>query len=199
MRQTRQGRSWHFGMQCHMGTDPQGFVHALTTTNTAQSDISQLPALGHGLEKTRHGDKADWKEADREAYEALGGQSLIHRRGERTPERDALNRERSRICFARANSYSRWARSVGVNADGGRKRPPRPRIGAAQLPTSFVLVTRAALPKSRQGVNSRCRLTDVTAPRLSARIRGNVVCSDRRRTARTADGHRDTADAPRNI
>jgi IS5 family transposase len=168
MRQTRKGRSWHFGMKCYMGTYPQGFVHTLTTTDAAHSDLSQLPALVHGLEETRHGDKAYWKEADREAYEALGGQDLIHRRGERTPERDALNRERSRhlrsrICFARVNNYSRWARSVGVNAGGGRKRPPRPRIGAAsarsrpprtsptvifpaQLPTSFVLVTCAELP-----------------------------------------------------
>ena len=106
--------------------------------------VGQLPALVHGFEETRHGDQAYWKEADREAYEAL-------------------NRERSRIFFARTNSCSRWARSVGVNADGGRKRPPQPRIGAAsarsrpprtsptvispaQLPTSFVLVTCAELP-----------------------------------------------------
>ena len=97
MRQTRKGKSWHFGMKCHIGTDPQGFVHTLTTTDAAQSDIGQLPALVHGFEETLHGDKAYWKESDREAYEALGGQYLINQRGERTPERDALNRERSRI------------------------------------------------------------------------------------------------------
>jgi IS5 family transposase len=57
MRQTRKGRSWHFGMQCHIGTDPQGFVHTLTSTDAAQLDISQLPALGHGLEETRHGEQ----------------------------------------------------------------------------------------------------------------------------------------------
>ncbi len=73
--------------------------------------------------------KAYWKEADREAYEALGGQYLINRRGERTPELDALNRERSRICFARANSYSRWARSVGVNAAGAENGPRGPGSG----------------------------------------------------------------------
>jgi IS5 family transposase len=97
MRQTRKGRSWHFGMKCHIGTDPQGFVHTLTTTDAAQSDIGQLPSLVHGLEETLHGDKAYWKESDREAYEALGGQYLTNQRGERTPEHDALNRERSRI------------------------------------------------------------------------------------------------------
>ena len=97
MRQTRKGRSWHFGMKCHIGTDPQGYVHTLTTTDAAQSDISQLPALVHGLEETLHGDKAYWKESDRAAYDALGGQYLINQRGARTPEGDALNRERSRI------------------------------------------------------------------------------------------------------
>ncbi len=66
MRQTRTGRSWHCGMQCHIGTDPQDFVHTLTTTDAAPSDIGQLPALVHGFEETRHGDQAYWKEADRE-------------------------------------------------------------------------------------------------------------------------------------
>jgi IS5 family transposase len=37
MRPTRKGRSWHFGMQCHIGTDPQGFVHTLTMTDAAPS------------------------------------------------------------------------------------------------------------------------------------------------------------------
>jgi IS5 family transposase len=97
MRQTRTGRTWHVGMTGHLGTDPRGFVHTLITPNAAQSDIGQLPHLVHGLEDTRHGDKAYWKEADRVAYEAAGGQYLINQRGERTPERDALNRERSRI------------------------------------------------------------------------------------------------------
>ena len=97
MRQTRKGKSWYFGMQCHIGTDPHGLVHTLTTTDAAQSDISQLPALVHGMETALHGDKAYYKESDREAYEALGGQYLVNQRGERTPERDALNRERSRV------------------------------------------------------------------------------------------------------
>ena len=65
MRQTRKGKSWYFGMKCHIGTDPQGFVHTLVTTDAAHSDIGQLPHLVHGLEDTLHGDKAYWKEADR--------------------------------------------------------------------------------------------------------------------------------------
>jgi IS5 family transposase len=73
MRQTRKGKPWYFGMKCHVGTDPQGFVHTLVTTDAAHSDIGQLPHLVHGLEDTLHGDKAYWKEADRVAYEAAGG------------------------------------------------------------------------------------------------------------------------------
>ena len=73
MRQTRKGKSWHFGMKCPIGTDPQGYVHTLTTIDLARSDISQLPALVHGPEETLHGDKAYWKEADRSAYEAAAG------------------------------------------------------------------------------------------------------------------------------
>ncbi len=96
MRQTRKGTSWHLGMKCHIGTDPHGFVHTLTTTDAAPSNIGQLPSLVHGLEETLHGDKAYWKESDRAAYVALGGQYLINQRGERTPERDALHCERSR-------------------------------------------------------------------------------------------------------
>ncbi len=51
----------------------------------------------HGFHETLHGDKAYWKESDREAYGALGGQYLIDQRSERTPERDARNHDCSRI------------------------------------------------------------------------------------------------------
>ena len=56
MRQTRKGKSWYFGMKCHIGTDPHGLVHTLTTTDAAQADITQLPALVHGMEESLHGD-----------------------------------------------------------------------------------------------------------------------------------------------
>ncbi len=61
MRQTRKGKSWHFGMQCHIGTDPHGLVHTLRTTDAAQADFTQLPELVHGLEESLHGDKAYYK------------------------------------------------------------------------------------------------------------------------------------------
>jgi IS5 family transposase len=97
MRQTHKRNRWYFGMRCHVGTNPQGFVHTVATTDAAQSDVGQLPHLVHGFEATPHCDKDYSKQADRAAYEALGGQYLINQQGVRTPERDALNRERMRI------------------------------------------------------------------------------------------------------
>jgi hypothetical protein len=32
VRQTKKGHTWHFGMKLHVGTDPRGLVHSLTTT-----------------------------------------------------------------------------------------------------------------------------------------------------------------------
>ena len=58
MKQTRKGNQWYFGMKVHVGTDTRGLVHSLTTTDAAQADITQLPALLHGTESTRYGDKA---------------------------------------------------------------------------------------------------------------------------------------------
>jgi len=97
MRQTRKGKSWYFGMTCHIGTDPHGLVHTRTTTDAAQSDSSQRPALVHGMGDTLPADKAYYKESDRATYVELGGQYEVNERRERTPERDARNRERSRV------------------------------------------------------------------------------------------------------
>lgn len=97
MHQTRKGNQWYFGLKVHIGTDPSGRVHTLTTTDAAQADITQLPELVHGLEETLHGDKAYCKEADRIAWEGEGRQYLVNQRGKRTPEVDAINRERSRV------------------------------------------------------------------------------------------------------
>lgn len=58
MKQTRKGNQWYFGMQVHVGTDTRGLVHALTTTDAATADITQLDDLLHGQESTLYGDKA---------------------------------------------------------------------------------------------------------------------------------------------
>src|SRR5690606_19335327 len=60
MHQTRKGKTWHFGMKAHVGTDPHGIVHSLTTTAAHVADITQLPHLLHGEEQVLHGDQAYW-------------------------------------------------------------------------------------------------------------------------------------------
>lgn len=101
MKQTRKGNTWYFGMKVHVGTDPRGLVHALTTTDAAQADITQLPELLHGEETVLYGDKAYWVEADRVACEAAGIRYRVNRRGTAAhpvSERwRAINRARSRV------------------------------------------------------------------------------------------------------
>ena len=80
MKQTRKRKAWHFGMKLHIGTDCQGRVHSLTATHAAAADITQLPQLLHGQERTIYGDQAYWKEADRQAFEARGVRYRVNRR-----------------------------------------------------------------------------------------------------------------------
>src|SRR5574339_364840 len=80
MKQTRKGKSWHFGMKLHIGTDRRGIVHSLVATHAAASDLQQLPALLHGEETTLYGDQAYWKEADREDFEERGVRYRVNRR-----------------------------------------------------------------------------------------------------------------------
>lgn len=100
MKQTRKGNAWHFGMKLHIGTDLHGRVHHVTATDAATSDISQLPALLHGAERVLYGDKAYWKEGDRQAFAARGVRYRMNRRGGRyTPVSEywrGINRSRSR-------------------------------------------------------------------------------------------------------
>src|SRR6185437_13070132 len=58
MKQTQKGKTWHFGMKVHVGTDRRGVVHSLTTTHAAAADIRQLPDLLHGAERALYGDQA---------------------------------------------------------------------------------------------------------------------------------------------
>jgi IS5 family transposase len=80
MKPARKGRNWHFGLKFHVGADPRGLVHTVTATHAAAADISQLPGLLHGRERTVFGDQAYWKEAGRQAYEARGVRYRINRR-----------------------------------------------------------------------------------------------------------------------
>jgi IS5 family transposase len=97
MRQTKKGNQWYFGMKVHIGTDHRGVIHAITTTDAATADITQLPHLLHGQETTLHGDKAYYKAEDKLQWELSGGRYLVNKRGPRTDYWDAINRTRSRI------------------------------------------------------------------------------------------------------
>ena len=97
MKQTRKGNQWYFGLKVHVGTDTRGLVHALTTTDAAQHDSTQLPHLLHGQESVLYGDKA-YDNADTKAHwEAEGGRYRVNTRGKRTAQRDAFNAARSRM------------------------------------------------------------------------------------------------------
>jgi IS5 family transposase len=99
MKQTRKGNNWYFGMKLHIGTDTKGRVHSVTATDAAAADISQLDELIHCEERAIYGDKAYWKEEDRQTYEACGIRYRMNRRGTRgTPLSEwwkQINRARS--------------------------------------------------------------------------------------------------------
>ena len=99
MHQTKKGRTWHFGMKAHVGTDAQGIVHSLTTTAAHVADITMLPQLLHGEERVLYGDQAYWSEFHRECAQAHHVRYRVNRRGTRqrplTARQRASNRRRS--------------------------------------------------------------------------------------------------------
>jgi transposase, IS5 family len=101
MKQTKKGKSWHFGMKLHVRADKRGVVHTVSATDAGAADIKQLPELLHGQEREVFGDQAYWKEADRQAYQARGVRYRINRRP--TSQRPLserwrmINRARSRV------------------------------------------------------------------------------------------------------
>ena len=88
-------------MKLHVGTDKQGLVHSLTTTDAVQADIKQLPKLLHGEERALYGDQAYWSEQDRQSFEARSIRYRVNRRGHKyrplTDRWKAINRSRSRV------------------------------------------------------------------------------------------------------
>jgi IS5 family transposase len=112
MHQTRKGKNWYFGMKAHVGTDPHGLVHSLTTTDAAQSDLGQLPYLLHGAERVLYGDKAYWAETDRQLCEAAGIRYRVNRRG--TKKRPATTPYWKRINRARSQVRARGEHAFGV-------------------------------------------------------------------------------------
>jgi IS5 family transposase len=111
MKQTRKGKQWYFGMKAHVGTDVHGLVHALTTTDAAQADITQLPQLLHGAERVLYGDRAYWKEEDRQLCEAAGIRYRVNRRG---TEQHPVTARWQQINRARSRTRARGEHAFGV-------------------------------------------------------------------------------------
>lgn len=101
MKQTRKGNTWYFGMKVHAGTDRQGLVHSLVTTNAAAADVTQLPHLIHGEERELFGDAAYWNKADKHSFQTAQVRYRVNRRGRRnaplSERAKRINRERSRV------------------------------------------------------------------------------------------------------
>jgi transposase, IS5 family len=101
MRQTKKGNQWYFGMKVHVGSDPQGLVHSLVTTDAAQADINQLPDLIHGEEEAVFGDAAYRSERDRHSFQSARVRYRMNRRGRRekplSDRAKRINREYSRV------------------------------------------------------------------------------------------------------
>ena len=97
MRQTRKGKNWHFGMKAHVGTDRNGLVHSLVTTDAAQSAVSQLPKLLHGKERELYGDQAYWSEMHRHAAKERGVRYRVNRRPHPTRPLTEYDRKLNRM------------------------------------------------------------------------------------------------------
>jgi IS5 family transposase len=101
MHQTKKGNQWHFGMKIHAGMDRRGIVHTVTVTAANVADITELPNLLHGEERTLWGDAAYAKEANRRAWRAAGKRYLANQRGTKTKpltdHQKRINRTRSRV------------------------------------------------------------------------------------------------------
>jgi transposase, IS5 family len=84
-----------------LGTDLNGLVHTVVTTDAGASDFKQLPKLPHGQERQLYGDQAYWSEFHRVAARERGIRYRVNRRPNPgrplTAYQRQLNRLRSAI------------------------------------------------------------------------------------------------------
>lgn len=101
MKQTRKGKQYYFGMKIHAGTDTQGLAHSLAFSHAAVNDITMLPELLHGHERTLYGDRAYWSEAHRECAKHARVSYRVNRKAKPgkplTDHQRAVNRQRSAV------------------------------------------------------------------------------------------------------
>jgi transposase, IS5 family len=100
MHQTKKGKSWHFGMKLHIGTDQRGLVHSVRSGPANEADITRIDELLHGEETQLYGDQAYWSEDHRQHCTHAGIRYRVNRRakpGRRLTEHEKrINRSRSR-------------------------------------------------------------------------------------------------------
>jgi len=111
MRQTRKGHQWYFGMKLHVGTDPGGIVHHVTATDAATADLTQLPDLLHGQERTLYRDQAYWNDAHRQHWTASGGRYRVNRKA---PPHRPLTRAQRRTNRRRSQQRARGEHAFHV-------------------------------------------------------------------------------------
>jgi IS5 family transposase len=81
MRQTRKGKTWHFGMKAHIGVDERTrLIHSVVATSANVSDSKMLPALLHGAERRVWGDQGYRGQSAVIAKRAPCAQDLTNRR-----------------------------------------------------------------------------------------------------------------------
>jgi IS5 family transposase len=158
MKQGRTGKTWHFGMKLHIGTDRKGVVHHVTATHAGTHDLTQLPALLHGEETVLYGDQAYWKAADRRAFEARGVRYRVNRRAA-TP--GGLSERWRRINRARSRTRARGEHPFHVVKHLWGFRTVRYRGLAKNLARAYILFGLANLYRLRRQLlpaGARCAL-----------------------------------------
>lgn len=200
MKQTHKGKQWYFGMKLHVGTDARGRIHHVTATHAAGADITEMPKLLHGKERVVYGDRAYWKAADCEAFEARGVRYRVNRRAaskkkplelalaldqsrpvaKARPRRARLPRGQAAVGF-REGALPGHRQEPGTSADDVRAGEPVPRAAALAAAGGELRPVNARQGKSRDswssqgGVEPRSRSNSTHDP-LCAVIR--VTCAE---------------------
>ena len=118
MHSTRKGNQWHFGMKLHIGVDAaSGPVHSLQTTAAHLHDLTQVPHLLHGRERTVWGDAGNLGAVQRPALRDLDlDWQLAVRPGRRRqldPKSAAWQAERHKAAVrAKVEFPFRWVKRV---------------------------------------------------------------------------------------
>lgn len=147
MKQGHSGKTWHFGMKVHVGTDKNGLAHSIATTDAGQAEISQLPRLLHGEERELHGDQAYWSEGDRQELEKRGIRYRVNRR---RSGRKPLSEYWKRVNRARSRTRARGEHIYNVVKNQWQFRKVRYRGLAKNTSKVLIIFALATLYLARK-------------------------------------------------